>query len=66
MDTYRIIEVKESIFADNNADAQRLRRQLHRGRGHGKLQNTVGKGGFAVVDVRDYGKIPDFFHSVAL
>lgn len=28
MDTVRIIEVKESIFADNNADAQRLRQQL--------------------------------------
>lgn len=28
MDNVRIIEVKESIFADNNADAQRLRQQL--------------------------------------
>lgn len=28
MDTYKIIQVKESIFADNNADADRLRAQL--------------------------------------
>ena len=28
MDSYKIIEVKESIFADNNADADRLRGQL--------------------------------------
>lgn len=28
MDPIRVIEVKESIFADNNADAERLRGQL--------------------------------------
>ena len=28
MDTYRIIEVKKSVFADNNADADRLRGEL--------------------------------------
>ena len=28
LDTYKIIQVKESIFADNNADADRLRAQL--------------------------------------
>ena len=28
MDTYRIIEVKESVFADNDADAEKLRREL--------------------------------------
>ena len=28
MDEVRIIEVKQSVFADNNADAERLRRQL--------------------------------------
>ena len=28
MDDVRIIEVKQSVFADNNADADRLRRQL--------------------------------------
>ena len=28
MDPIRVIEVKESIFADNNADADRLRAQL--------------------------------------
>ena len=28
MDTYRVIEVKQSIFADNNADADLLRREL--------------------------------------
>lgn len=28
MDTYRVIEVKQSIFADNNADADRLRQQM--------------------------------------
>ena len=28
MDDIRIIEVKQSVFADNNADAERLRRQL--------------------------------------
>jgi len=28
MDSYKIIEVKESIFADNNADADRLRAEL--------------------------------------
>ena len=28
MDSYKIIEVKQSIFADNNADADRLRREL--------------------------------------
>ena len=28
MESIRIIELKESIFADNNADADRLRRQL--------------------------------------
>ena len=28
MDTYRIIEVKESIFADNDADAEKLRQEL--------------------------------------
>jgi len=32
MDTYRIIEVKESVFADNDADAEKLRREL-KGRG---------------------------------
>ncbi|MBQ9647312.1 MAG: hydrogenase nickel incorporation protein HypB [Oscillospiraceae bacterium] len=30
MDPVRVIEVKESIFADNNADADRLRAQLKR------------------------------------
>ena len=28
MDTYRVIEVKQSIFADNNQDANRLREQM--------------------------------------
>ena len=28
MDPYRIIEVKQSVFADNNADANRLRQEL--------------------------------------
>ena len=28
MDTYRIIEVKESVFADNDADAEKLRQEL--------------------------------------
>ena len=28
MEEIRIIEVKQSVFADNNADAERLRRQL--------------------------------------
>ena len=28
MDDIRIIEVKQSVFADNDADAQRLREQL--------------------------------------
>ena len=28
MDSFKIIEVKESIFADNNADADRLRQEL--------------------------------------
>lgn len=28
MDPYRIIEVKQSIFADNNADAENLRREM--------------------------------------
>ena len=28
MDPIRVIEVKESIFADNNADADKLRGQL--------------------------------------
>ena len=28
MDTYRVIEVKRSIFADNNQDADRLRQQM--------------------------------------
>ena len=28
MDTYRVIEVKQSIFADNNQDADRLRQQM--------------------------------------
>lgn len=28
MDTYRVIEVKQSIFEDNNQDAERLRRQM--------------------------------------
>ena len=28
MDSYKIIEVKQSIFADNNADADRLRQEL--------------------------------------
>ena len=28
MDTYRVIEVKHSIFADNNQDADRLRQQM--------------------------------------
>ena len=28
MDTYKIIQVKESVFADNNADADRLRAEL--------------------------------------
>ena len=28
MDPYRIIEVKQSVFADNNADAEALRREL--------------------------------------
>ena len=28
MDPIRVIEVKESIFADNNADADKLRAQL--------------------------------------
>ena len=28
MDPYRIIEVKRSVFADNNADADRLRQEL--------------------------------------
>ena len=28
MDTYKIIQVKESVFADNNADADRLRTEL--------------------------------------
>ena len=28
MDPYRIIEVKQSIFADNNADAENLRRLI--------------------------------------
>lgn len=28
MDAFRVIEVKQSIFADNNADADRLRREL--------------------------------------
>ena len=30
MDPYKVIEVKESIFADNNADADRLRAELKR------------------------------------
>ena len=30
MDPIRVLEVKESIFADNNADAERLRAQLKR------------------------------------
>ena len=29
MDTYRVIEVKQSIFADNNQDADRLRQQMN-------------------------------------
>ena len=28
MDEYRVIEVKQSVFADNNADAKRLRQEL--------------------------------------
>ena len=28
MDEYRVIEVKQSVFADNNADAERLRQEL--------------------------------------
>ena len=28
MDTYRIIEVQESVFADNDADAEKLRQEL--------------------------------------
>ena len=28
MDTYRVIEVKQSIFSDNNQDADRLRQQM--------------------------------------
>lgn len=28
MDTYRVIEVKQSIFADNDADAEKLRQEL--------------------------------------
>ena len=28
MDPYRIIEVKQSVFADNNADAENLRREM--------------------------------------
>ena len=28
MDNYRVIELKQSVFADNNADADRLRREL--------------------------------------
>ena len=28
MDTYRVIEVKQSVFADNNQDADRLRQQM--------------------------------------
>ena len=28
MDPYRIIEVKQSVFADNNADAEALRREM--------------------------------------
>ena len=30
MEPIRVIEVKESIFADNNADAEKLRAQLKR------------------------------------
>ena len=29
MDRYRIIEVKQSVFADNDAAAERLRGELH-------------------------------------
>ena len=28
MDPYRVIEVKRSVFADNNLDADALRREL--------------------------------------
>ena len=28
MDPYRVIEVKQSIFEDNNQDAERLRQQM--------------------------------------
>ena len=28
MDSYRVIEVKQSIFADNDADAELLRQEL--------------------------------------
>ncbi|MDD6296783.1 MAG: GTP-binding protein, partial [Firmicutes bacterium] len=28
MDPYRIIEVKQSVFADNNADAENLRQEM--------------------------------------
>ena len=28
MDNYRVIELKQSVFADNNADADRLRAEL--------------------------------------
>ena len=30
MDTYKIIEVKESVFADNDREAARLRQELKR------------------------------------
>lgn len=32
MDTYKIIEVKESVFADNDREAARLRQELKRGK----------------------------------
>ena len=28
MDSYRIIEVKQSVFEDNNKDAQKLREEM--------------------------------------
>ena len=32
MDKYKVIEVKESVFANNDADAAKLRQELKRGK----------------------------------
>jgi hydrogenase nickel incorporation protein HypB len=40
MDKFKIIEVKESIFADNDADADRLRAELKNKRLSAQLMSS--------------------------